>query len=62
MKSSVRSQSGALILLWAAAAVSMGLASRIESGGGNLQVSPIRIEAPAGTLSAKLCRPGSAIF
>ncbi len=60
MKSSIRAQLGALILLWAAAAVSMYLASRIQADFGNVTVVPVRIEAPAGTVTAKLYRPGSA--
>lgn len=60
MKTSIRARLGALILSWILAAACLWTASRIESGGGNLQVGPVRIPTPAGTVTAKLYRPASA--
>lgn len=60
MKSSIRARLSALILSWILAAGCLWTASRIESDGGNLQVSPVRIATPSGTVTAKLYRPASA--
>ncbi len=60
MKSSIRTQLGALILTWLLAAGSLWTAARIESDGGSVRVGPVRIETPAGAVTAKLYRPASA--
>ncbi len=60
MKTSIRTQLGALLLFWTASAGSLYLASWIQSDSGTVEVTPVRIETPAGTVTAKLYRPASA--